>query len=74
MIIQHAIGAIQKTAEYLGLGYIADYLSAAIITADPSVHESTGELDKVQATTGTLDRVLTSTGELDRVQNTTGVY
>ena len=52
MIIQHAIGAIQKTAEYLGLGYIADYLSAAIITADPSVHESTGELDKVQNTTG----------------------
>ena len=51
---------------------LAGFFSSTV--PDPSVHESTGTLDRVQATTGTLDKVRSSTGELDKLQNTTGVY
>lgn len=33
MIFQSAIGAIQKTLEYFGLGYIADYVSGEAVQA-----------------------------------------
>ena len=70
-VITRGFTAVGSAVRVVLRGFFA---SAVVTPPDPSVHDTVGELDRVQVTTGELDRVQNTAGELDRVQNTTGVH